>query len=114
MDSYIPVVYCLNKIDSISIEELDLLYRIPNAVPISSEHGWNIDELMEAMWEKLSLKRVYTKPKGRAPDYSAPVVLRATRCTVEDFVSNHAQRKEEKKAPFWDQIPPPLPPFPFD
>ncbi|PTB81142.1 P-loop containing nucleoside triphosphate hydrolase protein [Trichoderma longibrachiatum ATCC 18648] len=83
--SYIPVVYCLNKIDSISIEELDLLYRIPNAVPISSEHGWNIDELMEAMWEKLNLKRVYTKPKGRQPDYSAPVVLRANRCTVEDF-----------------------------
>jgi ribosome-interacting GTPase 1 len=24
---YIPVVYALNKIDSISIEELDLLYR---------------------------------------------------------------------------------------
>lgn len=86
--SYIPVVYCLNKIDSISIEELDLLYRIPNAVPISSEHGWNIDELMEAMWEKLNLKRVYTKPKGRAPDYSAPVVLRSNRSTVEDFVRN--------------------------
>lgn len=47
--SYIPVVYVLNKIDAISIEELDLLYRIPNAVPISSEHGWNIDELMEVM-----------------------------------------------------------------
>jgi len=47
--SYIPVIYVLNKIDAISIEELDLLYRIPNAVPISSEHGWNIDELMEAM-----------------------------------------------------------------
>lgn len=86
--SYIPVVYCLNKIDAISIEELDLLYRIPHAVPISSEHGWNVDELMEAMWEKLSLKRVYTKPKGKQPDYSAPVVLRANRCTVEDFVSH--------------------------
>lgn len=42
---------------------------------------------MEAMWEKLSLKRVYTKPKGKQPDYSAPVVLRANKCTVEDFVS---------------------------
>lgn len=41
--SYIPVIYVLNKIDAISIEELDLLYRIPNAVPISSEHGWNVD-----------------------------------------------------------------------
>ena len=107
--SYIPVIYVLNKIDAISIEELDLLYRIPNAVPISSEHGWNIDELMEVMyvakmcipatvtlkltfslfrWEKLKLVRVYTKPKGKMPDYSAPVVLRSTKCTVEDFVSH--------------------------
>jgi ribosome-interacting GTPase 1 len=84
--SYIPVIYALNKIDAISIEELDLLYRIPNACPISSEHGWNIDELMEQMWEKLNLVRVYTKPKGKMPDYTAPVVLRSTACTVEDFV----------------------------
>ena len=34
---YIPVVYALNKIDAITIEELDLLYRIPHSVPISSE-----------------------------------------------------------------------------
>ena len=85
--SYIPVVYALNKIDSISIEELDLLYRIPNACPISSEHGWNVDELLEQMWEKLQLRRIYTKPKGKTPDYSAPVVLRRSACTVEDFVS---------------------------
>jgi len=85
--AYIPVIYALNKIDAISIEELDLLYRIPNAVPISSEHGWNIDELLELMWEKLNLVRVYTRPKGKMPDYSAPVVLRSGACTVEDFVS---------------------------
>ena len=84
--SYIPVIYALNKIDAISIEELDLLHRIPDACPISSEHGWNLDELLELMWEKLNLCRVYTKPKGRPPDYSAPVVLRSTACTVEDFV----------------------------
>jgi len=84
--SYIPVIYALNKIDAISIEELDLLYRIPNACPISSEHGWNVDELLELMWEKLQLKRVYTKPKGRQPDYDAPVVLKNGRDTVEDFV----------------------------
>ena len=85
--SYIPVIYALNKIDSISIEELDLIYRIPNACPISSEHGWNVDELLEQMWEKLQLRRIYTKPKGKSPDYSTPVVLRKTACTVEDFVS---------------------------
>lgn len=85
--SYIPVIYALNKIDSISIEELDLIYRIPNACPISSEHGWNVDELLEQMWDRLQLRRIYTKPKGKSPDYSSPVVLRKSACTVEDFVS---------------------------
>lgn len=38
------------------------------------------------MWEKLSLVRVYTKPRGaKAPDYTAPVVLKKDKCTVEDF-----------------------------
>ena len=87
--SYIPVIYALNKIDAITIEELDLIYRIPNACPISSEHGWNIDELLEQMWEKLELRRIYTKPKGKSPDYTAPVVLRKNACTVEDFVSQN-------------------------
>lgn len=82
---YIPVIYVLNKIDAISIEELDLLYRIPNAVPISSEYGWNLDELLEIMWHKLNLVRVYTKPKGQLPDYEQPVVLRKDKSTVEDF-----------------------------
>ncbi|GAA94595.1 uncharacterized protein L969DRAFT_629396 [Mixia osmundae IAM 14324] len=82
---YIPAIYVLNKIDAISIQELDLLYRIPNSVPISARQWWNIDELIEVMWEKLDLVRVYTKPRGQQPDYSSPVVLRSHRCTVEDF-----------------------------
>ncbi|KAJ8457236.1 hypothetical protein ONZ51_g11654 [Trametes cubensis] len=82
---YIPAIYVLNKIDAISIEELDLLYRIPHSVPISSREWWNIDELIEKMWETLNLVRVYTKPRGLAPDYSSPVVLRRGKCTVEDF-----------------------------
>lgn len=86
--SYIPVIYALNKIDSISIEELDLIYRIPNACPISAEHGWNVDELLQQMWEKLQLRRIYTKPKGKSPDYNTPVVLRKNACSVENFVGD--------------------------
>lgn len=44
---YIPCIYVLNKIDQISIEELDLIYQIPHSVPISSHHGWNFDDLLE-------------------------------------------------------------------
>ncbi|KAJ1919120.1 GTP-binding protein rbg1 [Mycoemilia scoparia] len=82
---YVPAIYVLNKIDQISIEELDLIYKIPNAVPISAHHEWNFDELLDMMWEKLSLIRIYTKPKGQLPDYSAPVVLKGGKSSIEDF-----------------------------
>ncbi|KAF8631571.1 hypothetical protein AX15_002322 [Amanita polypyramis BW_CC] len=82
---YVPAIYVLNKIDAISIEELDLLYKIPNSVPISSKEWLNVDELVEKMWETLDLVRVYTKPRGLAPDYDAPVVLRRGKCSIEDF-----------------------------
>jgi len=82
---YIPALYVLNKIDAISIEELDLLYKIPHSCPISSREWLNVDELIQMMWETLDLVRVYTKPRGLAPDYSQPVVLRRGKCSVEDF-----------------------------
>lgn len=47
----------------------------------------NLMETDEFRWEKLNLVRVYTKPKGKLPDYTSPVVLRSNKATVEDFVS---------------------------
>lgn len=82
---YIPAIYVLNKIDSLYLEEMELLYRIPNAVPISSSKEWNFNELLHAMWEKLNLVRVYTKRKGFMPDFKDPIVLRSSYCTVKDF-----------------------------
>ncbi|CAD7687934.1 unnamed protein product [Nyctereutes procyonoides] len=38
---YIPCIYMLNKIDQISIEELDIIYKVPHCVPISAHHQWN-------------------------------------------------------------------------
>ena len=56
---YIPCIYILNKIDQISIEELDLVYKIPHAVPLSAHHKWNFDDLLEKIWEYLSLIRMW-------------------------------------------------------
>jgi len=85
---YMPAIYVLNKIDQISIEELDLIYKIPHAVPVSAHHEWNFDELLEMMWNYLDLVRIYTKPKGQLPDYSAPVVLKRGRSSMEDFCNS--------------------------
>ena len=59
-----PCLYALNKIDDITMQELDILDKIPHYVPISAKDEWNLDGLMEAMWEYLDLIRIYTKPKG--------------------------------------------------
>jgi len=85
---YVPCLYVLNKIDQISIEELDIIYTIPHCVPISAHHKWNFDDLLEKLWNYLALVRIYTKPKGQLPDYTAPVVLRDNRTTVENFCDN--------------------------
>ena len=61
---YTPCIYVINKIDQITIEELDLLDRVPHYVPISAKDEWNFDELMEKIWDYLDLIRIYTKPKG--------------------------------------------------
>ena len=93
----------LNKIDAISIEELDLLMQNPHNVPISARDKWNFDELMEKMWEYLDLIRIYTKPKGQIPDYEAPVILKRNRSSISDFCTSlHKQlAKEFKVAVVW-------------
>lgn len=48
--AYIPVLYVFNKIDQLTIEELDILDQMPNYVPISSQHEWNLEELMDTIW----------------------------------------------------------------
>ncbi len=82
---YIPCLYALNKIDAITLDELNILDQIPHYVPIAGDLEWNLDELVERMWEYLDLIRVYTKPKGRDPDYNEPVIIPRTRATIEGF-----------------------------
>eukprot|EP01012_Entosiphon_sulcatum_P055283 TRINITY_DN769_c0_g1_i1.p1 TRINITY_DN769_c0_g1~~TRINITY_DN769_c0_g1_i1.p1 ORF type:complete len:367 (-),score=74.86 TRINITY_DN769_c0_g1_i1:25-1125(-) len=81
---YIPAIYVMNKIDQITIEELDIINRIPHNCPISAHHNWNLDGLLDCIWDHLSLIRVYTKPKGQIPDYNEPVIL-PTDSSTEQF-----------------------------
>jgi len=82
---YIPCLYALNKIDDITIEELDILSNIPHYVPVSAHLEWNLDEMVEKCWEYLDLIRVYTKPKGLFPDYEEPVVLPKKNSDMKGF-----------------------------
>lgn len=80
---YVKCLNVYNKIDAISLEEVDRLAREPNSVVVSCEMDLNIDFLVERMWECLGLCRIYTKVRGAPPDFGDPVILRG-RCKVED------------------------------
>ena len=82
---YVPCIYAINKIDQITVEELDLLTKMKHYVPVSAHKEWNLDGLLETVWDYLDLVRVYTKPRGVNPDYDDPVVLQRKACSVEDF-----------------------------
>ena len=81
---YIPAVYAINKVDQITVEELNLLDKMKHYVPVSAHKEWNLDGLLETVWDYLDMVRVYTKPRGRA-DYDDPIILSRKHCTVEDF-----------------------------
>ena len=100
---YIPALYVINKIDQITVEELDLLDQVPNYVCISAGLKWNLEELLERIWEKLDFVRVFTKPKGQLPDYDAPVILSNSRCSVTDFCNkiHRGLLKDFKYAIVW-------------
>jgi ribosome-interacting GTPase 1 len=104
---YVKCLYVYNKIDLLSIEELDEIARRPMSVPISAHSELNFDGLLERAWQELALTRVYTKPKGEFPDFDGPVVLTPQRGTGETTVENAVLQihrgllKEMKSALVW-------------
>ncbi|KAJ9124323.1 Developmentally-regulated GTP-binding protein 2 [Naganishia vaughanmartiniae] len=75
---YIPCLYVFNKIDSVSLEEVERLSMENEGrnVMISCELDLGLDILLERIWEELRLVKVYTKRRGALPDLSDPICLR--------------------------------------
>jgi len=87
---YCKCLYIYNKIDMLSVEEVDALAREPMSVVISVKSKLNLDGLVDRLWSELDLRRIYTKKKGMFPDFADPMVITPQRgigqCTVENAV----------------------------
>jgi len=99
---YCPCIYVYNKIDMLSIPQIDELARRPNTVPISVNSKMNLDGLLERLWEELALVRVYTKKPRLFPDFEDPIVITPQRGNKTSNVENavtilHKQLLEEFK-----------------
>ncbi|CAF4166038.1 unnamed protein product [Adineta steineri] len=74
---YMPCLYVYNKIDQVSIEEVDRLAHLPNSIVISCNMKLNIDYMLESIWGLLNLIRVYTKKRGEKPDFEGGLIVRS-------------------------------------
>ena len=75
----------MNKVDLICEKELDIMHEDANMVPVCAAEQWCLDMLIERMWRRMDLIRVFTKPRGQLPDYEEPVIMSYKHRTVQDF-----------------------------
>lgn len=73
---YMPCLYVYNKIDTITMEEMDRLSKLPHSVVLSLHWDLNIDEVIDKIWEHLGVIRIYTKKHGSRPDFTKPFVVK--------------------------------------
>eukprot|EP00919_Chromeraceae_sp_WS-2016_P052611 GHVR01124853.1.p1 GENE.GHVR01124853.1~~GHVR01124853.1.p1 ORF type:complete len:370 (+),score=83.14 GHVR01124853.1:51-1160(+) len=85
---YVKCLYVYNKLDMLSLPQVDALARRPNSVVVSGTLALNMQCVLQRLWGYLGMVRVYTKKRGEFPDFSDPVILTHQRgnMTVETAV----------------------------
>ncbi|EAX97305.1 GTP-binding protein 1, putative [Trichomonas vaginalis G3] len=81
---YIPAMFVYNKVDTLTIEEIDRLARLPKSVVTSVIYDLGLDSIKQKIFNELNICRVYTKPPGDKPDFGKAVLLRKGQ-TVRDL-----------------------------
>lgn len=104
-----PVLVAVNKNDDARTDEdfqvlCELLEPPCPFIPISVTTGRNLERLKQAVFDALDLIRVYARPPGTPPDFSAPFVMQRGG-TVADFAANvHREILENlKTARVWGE-----------
>ena len=82
---YIPCIYVINKIDDMDQSIVDELSERDGFVCISAQEEINLDVLLEMLWDKLKLIRIYPKPMKGDVDYDSPIILPQSKANVETF-----------------------------
>jgi small GTP-binding protein len=83
---YVPSLLVLNKVDLVKKEYLgEIKKELGPFVPISAENDQNIEGMKKALYDKLGIIRVYTKPRMGEADLKEPLMIKSG-ATVEDVV----------------------------
>ncbi len=79
----IPIIVVVNKADLIS--DLDKKEKNQDKIFISAEKEIGLEELKNAVWQKLGLMRIYLKPKDQQPNLQEPLILKKGQ-TIKDVI----------------------------
>ena len=66
---YVRCLCVYHKIDMTSIEEVRRISKCDEAIVLSCRAKLNLDLFLDKIWQFLGLVRVYTKPRGKKPDF---------------------------------------------
>jgi small GTP-binding protein len=92
---YLPALYCINKCDTITLNEVDYFAHMNHTAVISCQNKLNLEYLLQQMWEHLDLIRLYTKPRGSRPDFTDPIVTK--RGSLIEDVCNYLHKDFAKR-----------------
>jgi ribosome-interacting GTPase 1 len=105
--TYVPMLVLANKCDDAECDEdfevlCELLEGEWPILPVSATTGHNVEQMQQAVFEQLGVIRVFSKPPGKDPDFTAPFVLHKGG-TVGEFAAKIHQdfAKSLKSARVW-------------
>ncbi len=86
-----PFLVLANKCDDADTDELfdifsALLEDLWPLLPVSAATGRHLERLKQEVFAQLGIIRIYARPPGREPDFSAPFVMKQG-STVEEFAA---------------------------
>lgn len=99
-----PALFLINKIDLKKNSKINQGYAIKNDIyHLSAKQGSGLEELKEAIWQKLNLKRIYLKKSPKSPvDFTSPLIVKEgfTIRQITDKLSSELSSKI-KSAKIW-------------
>jgi len=89
---YLPAIFVVNK--------TDLHHHSGKYMKVSASENQGVEELKEAIWKTLDLKRIYMKKPGKEPDMKDPLILRGV-VTVKIVCEKLSLFEGFKSAKIW-------------